>query len=300
MATIETNGITLEYESMGRRTAPAIVLIMGLGMQSIDWPDPFCRGLVARGFRVIRFDNRDCGKSSRISMRSIDPGFAFWLSWMGMPISTPYTLRDMADDTVGLMDALGIERAHIVGVSMGGIIGQIIATDHAQRLYSLTSVMSSTGNRAVSMGRPEAIRAITTRPRDPKDEECVIDTLTDAYAVLSSPGYPTSRADLRTQSARAVRRGYSFSGTKRQMLATIAAGDRRHRLREIAVPTLVIHGEDDPLMPVAAGRDTALCIPGAELLTIPGMGHDLPAELVPHLVETIGDFCKRVDAKAAA
>jgi proline iminopeptidase len=297
MAVVETNGITLEYESMGRRKAPAIVLIMGLGMQSIDWPDPFCRGLVAKGFRVIRFDNRDSGMSSRISAQSMDLAFAFSMSWMGMPISTPYTLRDMAADTIGLMDALDIERAHVVGASLGGMIAQTLATDHADRVRSLTSVMSSTGNLAVSQGRLKAMLALMVRPKDPKDKECVIDALTDAYAVLSSPSYPTSREDLRTQISRAVGRGYTFSGTKRQMLAAIAAGDRRHRLRGVAVPTLVIHGEDDPLMPVSAGRDTARCIPGAELLTIPGMGHDLPAELVPHFVEHIADFCRRTDGR---
>ncbi len=286
MTAAAANGLTIEYESLGDPAAPPILLIMGLGMQLIAWPDAFCQGLVDRGFRVIRFDNRDAGLSSKIRVRR-QPSVvaALAASWLRLPVRAPYTLEDMAADSVGLLDALGIARVHVVGLSMGGMIAQIVAAAHADRVRSLTSIMSSSGSRKVSQPRPDAKRAILSKPPDPGDPESVVRHLVGVFGVIGSPGYPTDRQELHAQISRIVRRGYYPAGVTRQLVAIIASGDRRTLLRRIAAPTLVIHGEDDPLVPVEAGRDTARHIEGARLMVIPGMGHDLAPGLLPILVD---------------
>ncbi len=284
----------IEYESLGNPAHPAIVLIMGLGMQLMAWPDTFCQALVARGYRVIRFDNRDCGLSGRApGKKRANLLLAMAASALGLPVRTPYTLEDMAGDAVGLMDRLGIGRAHIVGASMGGMIAQVLAAKFPQRVLSLTSIMSSSGNRKVSKPTKPARKVLLSRPADPKNPDSVIEHLVEMFGVIGSPGYPSSREELRSRIGHSVRRAYEPAGTARQLLAIIASGDRRQLLRTISAPTLVLHGADDPLVPLAAGRDTAQNIPGAKLQVIEGMGHDFPEALMPRLAQAIAEHCDR-------
>lgn len=291
----------IEYESLGDPAHPAIVLIMGLGMQLMAWPDSFCQALVARGYRVIRFDNRDCGLSGRApGKKRVNLLLAMAASALGLPVRTPYTLEDMAGDAVGLMDRLGIDRAHIVGASMGGMIAQVLAAKFPQRVLSLASIMSSSGNRKVSKPTKPARKVLLSRPADPKNPDSVIEHLVEMFGVIGSPGYPSSREELRSRIGRSVRRAYEPAGTARQLLAIIASGDRRKLLHTITAPTLVLHGADDPLVPLAAGRDTAQNIPGATLQVIEGMGHDFPEALMPRLAQAIADHCERSGTAADA
>jgi pimeloyl-ACP methyl ester carboxylesterase len=298
MTAVAANGITIEYESLGDPSAPTILLVMGLGMQLVAWPDAFCQGLVERGFRVIRFDNRDCGLSSKIRLRR-QPNLvaALAAAWLRLPVRAPYTLDAMAADAVGLLDALGVRRAHVVGLSMGGMIAQVVAATCPERVLSLTSIMSSSGSRKVSQPRPEAKRALLSKPRDPDDPESVVDHLVGVFGVIGSPAFPTDREDLRNHVSRNVRRGYHPAGMTRQLVAIIASGDRRKMLRKITARTLVIHGAEDPLVPVEAGRDTARHIDSAKLLVIAGMGHDLAPGLVPILVEAIASHSEQVQPR---
>ena len=291
----------IEYESLGDPAHPAIVLIMGLGMQLMAWPDSFCQALVARGYRVIRFDNRDCGLSGRApGKKRANLLLAMAASALGLPVRTPYTLEDMAADTVGLMDRLGIDRAHIVGASMGGMIAQVLAAKFPQRVLSLTSIMSSSGNRRVSKPSKQARKVLLSRPADPKNPDSVIEHLVEMFGVIGSPGYPSTREELRSRIGRSVRRAYDPGGVARQLLAIIASGDRRKLLKTITAPTLVLHGADDPLVPLAAGRDTAQHIPGATLQVIDGMGHDFPEALMPRLAAAIADHCEQSGTVAGA
>ncbi len=293
----------IEYESLGDPSHPAIVLIMGLGMQLTAWPDSFCRELVERGYRVVRFDNRDCGLSGRApGKKRANLLLAMAASALGLPVRTPYTLEDMAGDVIGLMDRLGIAQAHIVGASMGGMIAQVLTAKFPQRALSLTSIMSSSGNRRVSKPTKPARKILLSRPADPKDTDSVIDYMVQMFGVIGSPAYPASTDELRRRLGQSIRRAYTPAGTARQLLAIIASGDRRKLLRTIKAPTLVIHGAADPLVPLAAGRDTAQNIPGAELLVIDGMGHDFPDELMPRLAQVIADHCDHstVPGKVAA
>ncbi|RPH65397.1 MAG: alpha/beta fold hydrolase [Burkholderiales bacterium] len=293
MPSIYANGVRLEYESIGDPQAPAIVLIMGLGMQSIAWPDEFCAGLAREGFRVIRFDNRDSGLSSRMSGGgTAQLMLALAARWLRMPVRVPYTLDDMADDTAALMDALGIGRAHVVGASMGGMIAQLVAIRHPARVASLTSIMSGSGNPAVLKPTPGARNALMRPAPNPADVDAVVEHMVSLFGVIGSPGFPVDHAELRGRIERGVRRAYDPAGTTRQLLAIIAARDRRPQLHRIAAPTLVIHGVQDPLVPIEAGRETARSIPGARLMAIDGMGHDLPRTLWPALVEAIAGHCR--------
>ncbi len=285
----------IEYESLGDPARPAIVLIMGLGMQLTGWPDSFCQALVARGYRVIRFDNRDCGLSGRVTGKKRgNLLLAMAAAALGLPVRTPYTLEDMAGDTIGLMDRLGLQQAHIVGASMGGMIAQVLAAKFPQRVLSLTSIMSTSGNRRVSKPSKAARKALLSRPADPKNPDAVIEHLVEMFGVIGSPAYPSTREELRLRLGHSVHRAYYPAGIARQLLAVIASGDRRKQLRTIIAPTLVIHGADDPLVPLAAGRDTAQHIPGAELQVIAGMGHDFPEALMPRLATAIADHCDKI------
>ena len=292
---VDTAPLHIEYESLGDPDRPAIVLIMGLGMQLTGWPDSFCQALVARGYRVIRFDNRDCGLSGRVTGKKRgNLLLAMAAAALHLPVRTPYTLEDMAGDTIGLMDRLGLERAHIVGASLGGMIAQVLAVKFPQRVLSLTSLMSTSGNRRVSKPTKAARKTLLARPADPKNPEAVIEHMVDMFGVIGSPGYPASKDELRSRIGKSVHRAYEPAGTARQLLAIIASGDRRKLLKTIAAPTLVIHGAADPLVPVAAGRDTAQNIPGATLTVIEGMGHDFPEALLPRLAAAIADHCDKI------
>ena len=294
-------GIELDYESLGDVGAPPILLIMGLGMPGIAWPDPFVDGLVAAGFRVIRFDNRDCGHSSKVAGgRLPNMRIAIARALLRRKVTAPYTLDDMAADSVGLLDAICIDRAHLVGVSMGGMIAQNVAALYPQRVASLTSIMSSTGNPSVrvSMGKPRALRAILSRPASTSDVESLVEHYANVFGVIGSPGFAVDRDLLRHNLRQIVNRGVHPAGTARQLLAILASGDRRPLLARIVAPTLVVHGSDDPLVPVAAGRDTALHIRGARLEIIRGMGHDLPPGVQPLLVERIVEHCRGASGRA--
>ncbi len=274
--------IELAYEVSGRPDAAPMLLVMGLGTQMIFWPDDLVADLAARGFRPIRFDNRDAGRSTSIEGGPApDPMAAL----AGDAASAAYTLEDMADDTAGLLDHLDVEAAHVVGASMGGMIAQTLAIRHRSRVRSLASIMSTTGDRAVSMPKAQALPALLTPP--PADRAGMIEWAVRTVAVIGSPGFDRDEAWVRDVAGRAYDRGPNPNGTARQMMAIVASGDRTAALRELDVPTVVIHGEEDPLIPVGGGRATAAAIPGAELVVIPGMGHDLPRGAWPAIVDAI-------------
>lgn len=277
--------VTLACESFGAEAAPCVLLIMGLGAQMVRWPIELCEALVAAGYRVIRFDNRDCGRSTHFSDAFVPRlGDALRTGRIG---AVPYTLDDMAVDSVGLLDALGIRRAHIVGASMGGAIAQIVAASFPERCRSLTCIMSSSGNPALPPPTPVATAALLA----PLPKQCDRDSIVaDAIArqlPLGSPDYPFDPDRLRTLFETEFDRGFNPPGVARQMAAIFASGDRRALLKAIRVPTAVIHGADDPLVPVECGRDVARNIPGARLYILPGMGHDLPPALAGRLAELI-------------
>ncbi|WP_089399592.1 alpha/beta fold hydrolase [Noviherbaspirillum humi] len=293
MPTVQANGITIAYDTMGDPRNETMLLIAGLGLQLISWPDAFCQALVAQGYHLVRFDNRDSGLSSKMrEMGRPNLAMAFVSSMFHMPVKTPYTLDDMADDALGLLDALGIDKAHIIGVSMGGMIGQTIAVKAPQRVISLTSIMSTSGRPGLPGPTLAANAALMSQPNNPRDIDSVIDHMVRTYQVLSSPGYPTPPARLREQVAAEIRRSLYPSGTGRQLMAIAAAGDRWRQLRHIQAPTLVIHGSDDPLVPLVAGRDAALLIPGAKFHEVKGMGHDLPPGLDVILAGLIAAHCR--------
>lgn len=293
MPTLTANGLTLCYDTQGDPRDEAIVLIMGLGMQLIAWPEPFCRQLVEMGFYVIRFDNRDAGLSGKLDRLGTPNLLAAYVkSLLRMPLSAGYKLPDMAADTVGLLDALGLEKAHIVGASMGGMIAQIVAAAQPQRVVTLTSIMSSSGRRGLPGPSAAARRVLLSRPSDPRDLESVVSHMVKVFRTIGSPAYPAPEAVLHERLKASVQRNVSAAGTARQMLAIAASGDRIALLKSIRRPTLVIHGTDDPLVPLACGRDTAQLVPGATLREIRGMGHDLPAELLPVMARMIGAHCR--------
>jgi proline iminopeptidase len=295
--TATANGLTLAYETSGDPHASPLVLLMGLGMPLVFWPDAFVDGLAASGFRVVRFDNRDCGHSSKVRGGALpNIPLAIGRALLRLPVRAPYSLDDMADDVVGLVDALGIARAHLVGVSMGGMIAQQVAARHPARVTSLVSIMSSSGNPRVSLGKLYAVRAAVRRPRDPADVAAMVGHLVHLFGVIGSPGFAMDVELLRGNCERVARRGYHPAGTARQLLAILASGDRRRDLAKIRAPTLVIHGTHDPLLPAAAGRDTARSIHGARLMLIDGMGHDLPPALTQRFVAAIAGHCRAAEA----
>ena len=287
MARIRANGLDLEYETHGPEHGPPMLLIMGLGAQLTMWPTPFVEALGRRGYRVIRFDNRDCGLSTKFSAAGTPNIYALVLARMfGMRPRVPYTLADMAEDAVGLLDALAIRHAHVVGASMGGMIAQHVAARHPDRVLSLASIMSTTGNPALPRPRREALRVLLRRPRANDLEAAVAHGIRTAKAI-GSPRYPVDEAALASRVRAIVSRMHYPPGISRQLAAIISDGDRRAMLRGIRVPTVVIHGTADPLMPVAGGRDTAANIPGARLVEFDGMGHNMPIELIPHIADAI-------------
>lgn len=286
------NGIELHYEEHGDPSHPPMLLIMGFGAQLTLWPDELVEELAGHGFRVIRYDNRDIGLSHKFDGVKA-PGIIKMtlLSKIGLTPKVPYTLGDMADDGAGLLDALGIEKAHIVGASMGGMIAQHFASRHAHKTLSLTSIFSTTGNPKLPPAKPEAMKALITRPKS-MEEDVLVDHGMMLARTIGSPGYPSEEERLRERTRATIQRSVYPEGPTRHLSAIVADGDRRPMLKDIAVPTLVLHGEDDPLVPCEGGRDTAASIPGARLKTIPGWGHDLPLELVDEVAGAIAEHAK--------
>jgi pimeloyl-ACP methyl ester carboxylesterase len=282
--------ITLYYEERGDPSGVPLLLVHGLGTQMIAWREEFLALLTERGVRVVTFDNRDAGLSTHLEgMPDIQAMMAGDMS------SAPYTLADMAADTAGLLDHLGLDSAHVVGVSMGGMIAQTLAATAPERVRSLTSIMSTTGERAVSESTPEA-QAVLLAPRPTTADEAA-DRAVESARVIGSPGH-LDEEWVRTLARRSFERAYDPPGFARQMAAIWSARDRTEAVRTIRVPTLVIHGEVDPLIPVAAGRATAAAIDGSELIVIEGMGHDLPRALWPRIVDAIAQHVERTATPA--
>jgi pimeloyl-ACP methyl ester carboxylesterase len=301
MRQVQANGIDIEYESFGRKTDPAVVLIMGYAAQMTMWPVALCEGLATRGFRVIRFDNRDAGLSTHLSQLGVpNIGEAFIKAATGQKVDAPYTLNNMAADTVGLLDALGIGSAHMVGASMGGMIAQIVAAEYPARTRSLVSIMSTTGRRDLPQGRPEVMAVLTTPPPSDSREDRIAQGR-KIWAAIGSPGFRPTEEEITKLVEREVDRApYDPVAPARQLVAVLASEPRNDMLEAMRVPSLVIHGADDPLVPVACGEDTAASIPGSELIIIPGMGHDFASGLVPLFLEHIGNFLARVERRKAA
>ena len=286
-AFVRANGIELCYQCFGDPGAAPLILIMGLGGQMIAWEDDFCAQLAGRGFRVIRFDNRDVGLSTHLGAAGIvDAGAALMAALQGRPIIAPYRLDDMAADTIGLMDALRIGTAHVVGASMGGAIAQIMAIRHPERLRSLTSIMSTTGAPDLPPPTAEAMAVLFGTPPT-TDPSSYLAHYLRTWQVLRGPGFSADDARDVERAGQSLARGIDPAGVARQLAAVLSSGSRREALRDIEVPTLVIHGRADPLVPLASGLDTARAIPGAELLVLDGMGHALPVALWPRIIDAI-------------
>jgi|OpeIllAssembly_1097287.scaffolds.fasta_scaffold12022_2 proline iminopeptidase len=293
MPAIQANGLTLEYESLGDPGAPVMLLVMGLGMQLVAWPDAFCEGLVNKGFRVVRFDNRDCGLSQKLDQLGTPrmPS-AILRALLGLPVHSPYDLKAMAADTVGLLDALGIAQAHVVGASMGGMIGQLVAALYPDRALSLTSIMSTTGARHLPQPSVRIRRELLRRPQQPLTPDTLIAHYEHLFGVIGSPGYPTPPEEFRARIRRAVERGYHPAGFLRQLGAILANGDRSPLLGSITCPTLVIHGKADPLVPFQGGVDTAYKIRDARLVLLDGFGHDFPSQLFERFVDMVANHAR--------
>lgn len=285
---VRSNGIELEVEQHGPAGGPALLLIMGLGMQLTGWPQAFVDHLAQAGFRVIRFDNRDIGLSTKFNeWGSADLLKGAFCHALRLPVRSPYTLDDMAADALGLLDALGIARAHVVGCSMGGMIAQLLAARHPERLASLTLMMTTSGSRRLPGPTWQARMSLLSRPRNPHEIESVLEHGSAIFKVISSPGFPTEEALVRERIALSIKRSHHPGGIGRQLLAVAASADRTPLLARITAPTLVIHGRADPLVPVANGIDLARRISGAKLELIDGMGHDLPDALLPRMAASI-------------
>jgi pimeloyl-ACP methyl ester carboxylesterase len=288
------NGIELVYETIGDPSNPALLLIMGLGTQLIHWDTELCERFAGRGFYVIRFDNRDCGRSTKIDARvpSLPRAMA------GLKIDAPYLLDDMAEDAFGLLDHLGIEAAHVAGASMGGMIAQTMAIRRPERVLSLTSIMSTTGERRA--GRPKLrVWGVLLR-RAPRDRDAAVEYFVRVFKLIGSKGFSVDEDRIRQLAAQAYERGHNPAGTGRQLAAIMASGDRTERLRQLRMPATVFHGREDPLVPFRGGRATAAAIPGARLIAVPGMGHDLPREVWPRLVDAVAETAARAAAAQAA
>lgn len=292
MPTLTANGIRIAFDTAGDAKSTPVLLVHGLGMQLTTWPDEFVDGLVELGFYVIRFDHRDCGLSAKFD-RAGGSNLAWnrLRSWLAARLHLPnrpaYHLDDLANDALGVLSALGIARAHLVGVDMGGMVAQILAARYPQRVLSLTSIMSSSGRRGLPGPAPAARQALLRRPARPNDVDSIIEAAVALQQAIGSPAYPTPEKQLRRRAARALRRCYCPAGVARQMLAVSAAPERGDLLRAIRAPTLVIHGAADPVIPLACGEDLAAQVPGARLEIIEGMGHDLPAQLNERMLALI-------------
>jgi pimeloyl-ACP methyl ester carboxylesterase len=282
-------GITLCYEAFGEESAPPLLLVMGLGTQMLGWPDEFCRQLAERGFHVVRFDNRDAGRSTQV--RGRPP--SLWQLARRRIDPVLYTLSDMAEDAHGLLSELRLEPAHVVGASMGGMIAQTLAAEHPGSVRSLVSIMSNTGSRWSGNPSLAIYRFWMTRP--PQDREGYIKRSTSVFAAIGSKGLPQDTELYREIAARSYDRGYDPAASGRQLGAIFGSGDRTKQLRSITAPTLVIHGSKDPMVSRSGGVATAKAIPGARMITIQGMGHDLPSAAWPQLLDAIAEHARAAD-----
>lgn len=295
MPQVQANGVTIEYDIRGPEDGEAVLLIMGTAGQLTLWPVDFCDQLAAKGFRVIRYDHRDTGLSTRFD----DAGFPdipgiFAALAEGRTPTAPYTLDDLAADAVGLLAALGIDKAHIVGGSMGGMVAQLVAADHPDRVLSLTSIMSTSANPALPQPAPEVIQKLSSPAPDPlADRDAYVAHNIANARITGSPGFPETDEALRAQFLRDLDRSYNPAGFYRHYAAVLVAKDRRPKLAAIRTPTVVIHGDADPLVPWPCGRDTADNIPDAQFTLVPGMGHDLPPGLFQTFVEAIDSVAVR-------
>ncbi|MBW8812169.1 MAG: alpha/beta hydrolase [Caulobacterales bacterium] len=281
MPRARNGAVEIEYETFGDDRPQTVILVSGLGSQMTRWPEAFCAKLVAQGYRAIRFDNRDTGRST----------------WLGA--GERYTLADMAADAVAVLDAAGVARAHIAGVSMGGMIVQRMAIDHPGRVLSMTSIMSAPGAEGTLVSTPEAMAVLNNPPPDPAvDFDAYVAQAVKNARTIGSPGYPWDEAELRARAKAEYARAYNPTGVARQRGAIMVDGDRTAALGSLAAPVVVLHGEDDPLIQPIGGYATAAAIPGAELRMIPGMGHDLPPGLYDIFVDAICAAARRATAPA--
>jgi pimeloyl-ACP methyl ester carboxylesterase len=289
------NGIEIACQEMGDRDGEPLILVMGLATQMIAWDEDFCSLLADRGFRVVRFDNRDIGRSTKIDTAGVSSRIDMM---SGRRATAPYLLRDMARDTFGLIDHLGFDSAHLVGISMGGMIVQTAAIEQPERVRSMVSIMSTTGSRWTGLPSLKAFGVLLGAP--PRNRDAIVERGVKTFRVIGSPGYPFDEQRVRDVAGRSYDRGHSAAGVARQLHAITASGDRTRALHGVEVPTTVIHGSRDPLVRPAAGRATARAIPGARLRMIDGMGHDLPRAVWPEVVEAIAANAGRASKGAAA
>lgn len=293
----DVGGVQLAYDRIGDPRGRPLILIMGIGAQRVMWDDAFCAELAGHGFCVVRFDHRDIGESSRIDAPVPSPGRALMRRLVGARVAAPYTLSDMASDVAGLIEQLGFGSAHVVGVSLGGMVAQHLAIEHPARVRSLVSIMSTPGARRY-LPEPRALAALFRKP--PRTAEEAGLQAEQVFETIGSTVWPLDRERLRRNGARAFERGLSPRGFLRHFAAVLASGDRRPRLRDVHVPALIIHGSRDPMFPLRAGRDLARLMPDATWLPIAGMGHDLPSPMWPTLAAAIARHAERADARSAS
>lgn len=288
-----SNGVTLCYQTDGDPKGEPLLLIMGLGMQMTAWPEQMIQQLVECGYYLIRFDNRDCGLSSRMGhYGKPNLPLAVVKSLLHLPLKSGYTLYDMAQDAADLLQQLEIPQAHVMGVSMGGMIAQILAAKHTEQVKSLTSIMSTSGRRGLPGPSKQARKVIMQPSKKNATQEQLIEQFINIFKVIGSPAYPSEPEHLRQRIASSMQRSFYPEGTARQLLAIAASGSRGHLLRKLQMPSLIIHGAQDPLVPLACGEDTAALIARAQLRVFQGMGHDLPLQIVPSLVQMVDAHCR--------
>jgi pimeloyl-ACP methyl ester carboxylesterase len=286
------NGLELAWDSFGDPHAPPLLLVMGLGMQLIAWDEAFCRALAARGFYVIRFDNRDVGLSTGFdALGDPNPLAVFDALRRKQPVRAPYLVADLADDAIGLLDALGLPAAHVVGLSLGGMVAQAMAIRHPERVLTLTSIMSTTGDPSLRGPSYETIAALL-EPFPPARDAFIARSVRLAHT-LAGGGFVVDDARVRRLAARSFDRAYHPSGTRRQLVAIALSGSRKAALSRLELPTLVFHGDADPLIPLDGGQDTARSIPGARLDVVHGLGHELPPAVWPRLIDDIARLSAR-------
>jgi pimeloyl-ACP methyl ester carboxylesterase len=297
MPNVIANGIQIEYETFGKPTSQPLLLIIGLAGQLFYWDEQMCNRLAEEGLYVIRFDNRDVGLSSKLEEAGIpDIMKAIETLMQGGKIEPPYTIEDMADDAVGLLDAIGIKRAHLCGMSMGGMIAQSIAIRYPERVLSLISIYSRTGDPDIPQPKPEVMGLLLTPP--PEERAAFIEHELKVFRAITGPGFPFDEQYHRNLVAQTYDRAFYPQGAARQLMAIMAQSNRKPALASVSVPTLVVHGADDPLVPVQGGKETAEAVPGAELMIIDGMGHDVPSGkgAWPQIIEAIINHTKKVVA----